>query len=623
MQCLIQFVGKISKDKRMEKLEELLLKIENVPEGLGKEQLMDWLKEQDMLIGKQQHSLSPTSEAYAKLKARRELVEEALKTIRRMAREQRAEEEADKKELWSGLVPKGTVVATEEVQDNKGEPVVQTKSEEQKKKELEAIHGPDYNLDKISDEIWCSDDVEAKKRLYREACMEAEKGDIESIMKLAYMKDWDTPGSYRLRAYAAERGSETAKWELAWTRKDEASMKYLEMLVREGKLYALFEKGDRLRQGIGGYTQDYRQASEYFARYIEQRGTLDMDIAKDAWALFYYHTTSFYAEQKSGEITKLSNPEYVEEQLKILPELIKKEDVYCFVADVLKANHRYEEAIGKYFELGDKYLRHILDLFFKLDKPAMRQKLNEILTNKLNSQETGRSVRGMLANWYGWRYENEKEVIKDKVKAFEYYWKAEKLDDDAGKKNRIRLLMEAVESKELSSEMFLEKIGEIGYWDAYKYLGDRYAKVCGPSCYQKAQEYYMYAQNGSMKDECEKLCEKMRKRVEQADGYSVAEQLLETDRYEEGFKELLKLSADGFPEACMTVAMISEKSDSYLSLKLNTLLLPDEEIFENYHKAAEAGLRDAQRRMVEIYKSGLFGVPADAKMQEFWEDRLV
>ena len=80
----------------MDNLQELLSKIEGAPQETDRGELEKWLKSQDSQIGKMQQSISKTSERYAELKEKRELVEQALKILRREAETERRTAEKSK-----------------------------------------------------------------------------------------------------------------------------------------------------------------------------------------------------------------------------------------------------------------------------------------------------------------------------------------------------------------------------------------------------------------------------------------------------------------------------------------------------------------------------------------------
>lgn len=565
----------------MDNLQELLSKIEGAPQETDRGELEKWLKSQDSQIGKMQQSISKTSERYTELKEKREFVEQALKVLRREAREQKQKEELQKNQSQGGLVPKGTSQSASETEN------------------------PFAAGEKRYDDcrrVMKGNDLEAKKNLYREISIGAENGDGISLLLLGCIYDWEyrEDQAGRLWDMAAEKGNPWAIYLRAWGLKD-GNQQY-------------------------GYQKDTRKAFEEYGRFLSVKVPLNMARRYDKYALIRYYELALELDKEDGKQSRLGEVEEIEERLRPLWEDPKSNEEAAWMGrklmgDILSDRGNYVDAVGYYMKAGwDESVEMILDCFQKITDLQIKQRLEErIIHERENGSNT---VRGKIHYWYGKRYEEGNGVKRDKVKAFLSYWEAEKLGNGEGRRKRIAMITNARENMDLLAEDFLVSIGEAGYWDAYKYLGDYYAHLIGISNYEKAQEYYLKAQNGSMKEECVKECNRMAELVEQAIIYKNAVKLLDSDRYEYAFNELKKIAEKGYPEACMTVAEISEDRTGYLALKLKGSLLGDKDIRYYYKKAADAGMVEAIKKMIAIYRDGLLGAQPDREARKKWENRL-
>lgn len=556
----------------IDNLQEILSQIDDVPKDIDHSELEKWLKSQDSKIGKMQQSISKTSDRYGELKEKRELVEQALKLLRRETGEQKNQ---------GGLVPRGT------------------------DEQAAQVENPFAAYEKRHDEIpeiWNGYDLEAKKRLYREVSIGAENGDGDFIYILGWFcaKEGKRNKAARLWKMAAEKGNPWAIYRRAW-----------------GFHYGMKEYG---------YPEDLQKAFEEYGRFLAIKIPLNLTKNFDRRGLIGYYETGLELDRAAGKQTHLGTTEEIEEKLKPLWEQPtgRKETAdegRILMGDILSDRGKIAEAVGYYIDVGwDACVGRILECYEKMTDIQMKQNLENRI---IHARETGsKKVRDDIYCWYGKRYEEGVEVKRDRAKAFMFYWEAEKTGSHQGSRKRIAMLTEAKENMDLLAEDFLESIGDAGYWDAYKYLGDHYACMVGLSNYEKAQEYYLKGQNGKMKEECKKQCERMSRLIEQAIVYNSAVKLLNTDRYEYAFQELLKLAQKDYPEACMKVAEISENKTDYLSLKLKNNLLSNRAICSYYKQAALAGMPGAIRKMIEMYRDGILGMIPDAQQRKRWEEKL-
>ena len=556
----------------MDTLQEILSQMEDVPKDVTHGELEKWLKSQDSQIGRMQQTISKTSERYGELKEKRERVEQALKLLRRETEEQKKQ---------GGLVPRGT-----------DEQAARTEN-------------PFAVCEKRHDEavrILDRYDLEAKKRLYRESSIGAENGDGDSLYILGCFYDRE-----------GKKNQAARLWEMA---------------AEKGNPWAVYNRALGLYYGKEeyGYPKDKEKAFEEYGRFLAMKVPLNPDRKQDRYGLIRYYGLGLELDRAAGKQTHLGTTEEIEERLKPLWEQSTgwnktAKEGRILLGNILSDRGKAAEAAGYYMDAGwEECVDQILECYEKLPDIQMKQNLEKRI---IHARETGsEEVRGKIYYWYGKRYEEGVEVKRDRAKAFMCYWESEKQGNYLGNRKRIAMITEAKENLDLLAEDFLESIGDAGYWDAYKYLGDHYAQLVGLTNYEKAQEYYLKGQNGRMKEECRKRCEQMTKLIERATVYKSAVKLLDTDRYEYAFQELLKLAQTGYPEACMKVAEISENQTDYLSLKLKSSLLGYREIRSYYEKAAHAGMPGAIRKMIEMYRDGILGMIPDVQQRKRWEEKL-
>lgn len=593
----------------MDNLEEILSRIDGAPKDAEHGDLEKWLKSQDSQIGKMQQSISKTSQRYGELKEKRELVEQALKLLRR------ENSEYNKK---SGLVSKGTHVQN---MQNDEWYVTHCKRREEYKK-VKRGHVRDW-------------DWKAMRRLYREYSIGVENGDADCMYWLGWL-------TYELS---------TTRYGFSNTNKD-LIRRLFRLSAEKGNPWGMIE--------VANSCEDLSKEEEfdYFAKAFSLISSFPSEMKRYGISLYQYYYVGWNLDCDAGVETHLGSISTEEIVKWLIPDLFwypNEEHIEGNYWDPVRARHDLVTRIISKREGEDACVKYAMEYcgcdyviyhaYEKTTDVCKKQKLEEwIIYQRESNEDPFKRFRIYL--WYGKRYEEGIGVRRDKVKAFLSYWEAEKraeLCDEYvynvhnvttgngpyngpylqfPRRKRIAMLTNAVDNMDLLAENFLISIGEAGYWDAYKYLGDFYAHMTGLSNYEKAQEYYLKAQNGSMKDECIKACDHMADLIEQAIIYNSAVKLLDTDRYEYGFGELVKLAQKDYPEACMKVAEISENKTSYLAMKLRDSLLGNRDIILFYKKAANAGLPGAIRKMVEIYRDGSLGVMQDVRQSKIWEEKL-
>lgn len=602
----------------MDNVKELLKKIDGVPDTDDMQEVEKWLKTRNSQIGKMQQTLKKTSDRYVSLKAERELVEAALKLLRKKAKEEKKqmEQEAPVSDTEEGgLIAKVSDVVSDEEEGGlvAKESTSVTESEEgglvEKNSQANPEEEPSEDMDVLYAEcarVMKGDDPEAKKQMYRKISIEAENGNADAIAILGRINDIEgkVRRAGRLWDMAADMGSPLGYYLRAYC-------------WYNGETEFGFEKNDSL-------------ACEDYGNYLKHKKAVYLTDKFDRIAMLRFHRLSLQLDQKEGTYNRTENVEKYKKNLfhfwnaseDTCPEKDRLEAL-MIMGDVLTYQKQYMEAVSYYLKAGwDNSVEKILEVFYLIEEQAMREKLEARILQAREADDVSNDAKAAIYYWYGQRYEGGKDLVPDKAKAFLHYWEAEKLGSKSGKSKRVNLLMSAVESKDFLAEDFLISIGEEGYWDAYKYMGDRYEKLFGIDNCKKAQEYYIKGQKGTMEDICVKMCNKLTERIENTTRYNKAIEYLDTDRYMEAFDQLKKLAKLGLAEACYKVAEISEGTNKYLAVKLNGYLLHELDIRNYYIKAATAGMRPAIERMIDIYSYGLFGADRDKEMVKKWKDRL-
>ena len=601
----------------MEELKALLSQLEGAPESEDKDELEEWLKKEIRQFGNKTSSVLPGSELHTTLTAQREKAESALKLLRRMEREQKEQDKQNAIHNQSGLVPKGT----NETPATDDEKIIHIKK-------LYAIYsGEDGN--------WNLDDA---IKAYKEISNMAEKGDAAALNTLGVIAVEHGYRDKGRRVYtkAAEKKNAASCANMAAefvygekTIKDEKKAReYMDKAAElggENNRYVLrratyFETG----KPMYGYEKNTEEAFKQYKLYLDKLDELDLSDENHRKAFYKYFAMGNEIERRQG-IKVLPDTDVIEEQLS---QLWKTTGEYASDAEVLLCNiwlarGNHIKVINYYFKQESvDGIKRVFELYDWIKDSSLKEKLDHKLTSMMEDDKTKKEIRVAIYDWYAWRYYDGQGVIRDKARAFLYYWELEKLGNERGKRNRITILNKARNDSTVIGDKFLSDVGEAGYWDAYKYLGDRYARLGGLESYQKAQKCYLYAQNGDLSSECKTLCKNMTDKVESALIYDNALKMLETEHFEEAFANLKQLAQKEFPDACMKIAEISEERDSYLGMKLRNQLLPPQDIREQYQMAANAGLKRAQQKMVQIYKDGILGAEKNSSMQQKWEYKL-
>ena len=599
----------------MDNIKELLKKIDGVPETDDMKEVEKWLKTRNMQIGKMQQTLTKTSERYVSLKAERDLVEAVLKLLRKRAKEEQKAESREQPNTESeeegltaksedsvsfeeegGLVAKNSTYTTESEESGLVEKRKQF-SEEEPSKDMDALYNEYSKVKK-------SDDVEAQKQMYKKMSIEAENGNADALAILGCINDAEGKRrrAGRLWDMAANMGSPLGYYKRAYA------------LNAEDMIY--------------GFEKDYIRMWEDLGKYLEIRQPLNIKQTFTQSALLLFYQVALQLDKKDGICNRTKDINKIKDDFSKLCDSSECPEEYKgnaqkVIGDILVFHKQYTEAVGYYLKAGwTNSVDRILDVFYQIEDRSIREKLEAKIIQAREDSAVTDEVKAAIFCWYGQRYEEGTDIVPDKIKSFMNYWEAEKYGSKKGKSKRINLLMTATESMDFLAEDFLISIGEEGYWDAYKYMGDRYEKLFGLDNYKKAQEYYIKGQNGTMADECKEKCNKLSERIDNATRYNKAVEYLGTDRYMEAFEQLKKLARQGFAEACYKVAEISEGADKYMAVKLQGYLLDDQDIRNNYRKAATAGMRPAIERMIDIYSYGLFGANRDNDMVKKWKDKL-
>lgn len=589
----------------MDELQKLLNQIDDAPDTGDIQELEAWLKAQNMRIGKMQQrpGQDKKSERYLRMGEQRANIEAALKMLRNMVEREDSVKEGEietpvkEEEVYAGLVAKGS---------------------------FDQSHEEEGQISKIQDifmesvEVFAGRDTAAQKAMYTTVSKAAEAGDVEALAALGYYYaevKRDIHRAERLWHAAAEKGSVSG-----------IAMRAMGCEPLEHGIY------NRLHAIKLGSQRVY----EGYEEYIKRRGTLDVKYDLDMTMLFWYYKRGFILDEKEKVHQRVKNTEKMLEELPLVANQSNSKirnkygaQAIELIADILEYNEKYKEAIEYNLKSGwKKRASHILGIYSKIEEPQIKKKLEEIIEQVMDDESMDGEVRAAIKLWYGGRYDRGEDLVKDEVEAFMNFYEAECLDgglsSSAAKRLRIAKLEKARSTMDYRSISFLESIGNKGYEPAYEYLGDYYSGRTGVANYKKAMECYVKVQSSSRKTECKKKIDWLYERIGDYDVYNmILKQLTDTEQYSDlskAFDELKVLAEKGLPEACLTIAEISEKNDKYkyAAFKLNEKLLKDSEIVEYYKKAGKARVRGAIDRLIEIYDQGLLGQRQSPSLKKEW-----
>jgi len=200
---------------------------------------------------------------------------------------------------------------------------------------------------------------------------------------------------------------------------------------------------------------------------------------------------------------------------------------------------------------------------------------------------------------------------KKSAKALELFWKA----GSSGRKQIELLSCKEIDNFDRLS--FFEEKATQGDLYAYKYLGDMYAE--GKGCtkdYAKALECYVHAKAGDRKEECERKIEKMKYLEHCRQLFERAMEAYRTDKYELAIVKIEKLAEqEKYPDAQVFLAKMMENGHLHCAKD-------QKKAVQYYREAAAKNQKEAQRKLVEIYRNGLLGAGIDEEAAVYWEERL-
>jgi len=233
--------------------------------------------------------------------------------------------------------------------------------------------------------------------------------------------------------------------------------------------------------------------------------------------------------------------------------------------------------------------------------------------------------RYIIYNWAAKRFW-EQPYPEDKVKACRCYTRLAEKDKDC-KIIYNNILNHLCDNKNEESFLILKRLDSYDVPEAPYYLGIKY--MDGLGCerdYQEAKRCFVKG-TGQGPEGLRELCSKMvsyaTRKADSYELFKISMKKLETDLFEDGFKQLKKLAdVDKLEEAQYELAKLYE--NGYKVQRDNGLAL------EYYEKAATTGYETAMRKMIHIYEEeqlGLDGKSYYTKKEypekiEMWKKRL-
>ncbi len=599
-------------EKALQELKEVLKEAGYEEAGslmtMSEEKLDELFRRFKRDVRKRERTYSPNSNEYKSLNEQRVLVERIEKILRAQAMEN------------SGLMLSGSAI----VETPRG-------NTQNLSQQLEA-----YKLAKRRN------DIPLMQKLYRDVAQKAEQNP-EYLHLLACFEEVEQKSKERTRRLydkAARSGNAKVAWELAKKSREEILLTsdmektYKELAVEKGHKEAVLEKA-RAQAGIikdRCYTQDTRAAYLLFRKYLMSRSFVRMDNEDDRQALFYYY--------KLGDENRY---DMLKESVTIpLRALIENPGSYTRAAQELEGHiyansGRVDEAIELLLSAGTEGATEEIEAIFFSDyynkNPKEQELLENHLENMLYKEDTIPEVREELFEWYGWRYETGRKMICDEAIAYAYYGKAASMGGWKKYENyRRRILGKRNRNEKI---VFFEKVLDYEfkdgshYTDVYLDLAKLYEEK---NMYEKARDIYSegsrYANTSNVRQQCQiehKRCDdKFTKRqiyiVEAQDSYNQCHTSL-IGQKRGGFERLRDMAKHGNTYAALRFAQVAEQ-EGYLKDSMRENFPSQEEIFQCYKDAAEAGEREAIGRMVDILEYGQLGQRKDTVAAERWRGRL-
>ncbi|MCM1044213.1 MAG: hypothetical protein NC417_01775 [Candidatus Gastranaerophilales bacterium] len=399
--------------------------------------------------------------------------------------------------------------------------------------------------------------IEAVKKLFAEASIEAEKGNADALYRLAVISSWrDRTGTLkkrRLLRKAMAQGAGGTYYDMAillengyFVERDvEKALAYLEKAAELGSVKAMWEmaqayaSGENPEEWRSELPEDSRKAMEYYQCYMEKAGPGGDKYLR---CLTGYAACGIVIGEE-----KFKSVDYLKELLAPLLEAGGSHASLArnWIGDVLCEEKRFREAVSYWLEAGDYAgVKRILERYDDISNAGDGEALDRLLNEKINDAGQDEDIKCMILKWKGDRG-------KDDVEAFGYYCQAAGLGSKLG---RDRLLKKYREGNFIDASEFFKESADAGNMDAYKYLGDLYAvdRRGNTHDYEKAMEYYRYGAKGTMKDTCEKLADEMKNLLRQENRYNRALECIASavqERKKEGLDMIEQLAEDGYPAA--------------------------------------------------------------------------
>lgn len=576
-------------------------------------------------VRKRERAYSPNSDEYKSLSEQRALVERIEKMLR------------DREKENSGLMLSGP--KDEKREESSAHPVQEVQSENRKRKEVyeECVRIHDNYVAAQKDRNGPGYRRE-RKEIYREVAQRAQTDPV--YMNLLAILEYENQSSARrivqLLERAVEMGNGAAAFNLAKLhqkgtmvpRDINKARTYLETAIERKYTGAILRKALELGAGNANhyeYEKDREAAFLLLKQYIELSTPLDMSNNNDREALYFY----YYLGACSGHDM---DKEAVAESWKLLLEVEGSytQKAKSLQTTILQGQGRYEEAVQLLLDQGtETAMEKVEDLFFHeyfTSRPQLQQDLENHLLQMRDSEETISEVREELYEWYAWRYETGKDMVKDPAIAFAYYGKAAALGGWEKYQNYRKRILNKLEGRE--KIVFFKNVMMQGYLDVAKDIADLYEQNYQ---FEEAKEFYLQGSecvtDRAVKQQCRegytRCKERLDKRQAQIEEAMPSYNQCNTSligQKKDGFIRLGELSKRGNTYAALCYAQIAEQ-DVYLKDTLNPFPA-DAEIFSCYKKAAEAGEREAISRMAEILEYGQLGQRRDLSAAERWKRML-
>ncbi|MBR5508437.1 MAG: SEL1-like repeat protein [Lachnospiraceae bacterium] len=598
-------------------------------ETMPEKEMSDLLRRFKREIKRRENAYSPNSAEYKSLSEQRKLAEQAEKLLRDKAKEE------------SGL----TLAEEEE------------ETEHESRKTVEEEHISIYRMkrdkEEDSDRDKIKKDLDDKYELYMKARRENDVASMQKIYKQVAELQEKSPayinllaifenmhkGNYRrtvhLFEYAVQMGNAAAALNLAnfyqkgtmVLKNLEKAREYLDLAVKRENINAMHQKALELGcSDVNGFAYEKNKEAAFLLlkKYIEMKTPLDMTSRRDRQALYFCY---LWGARSGYDMEREPAAEPWRRLLEVEGSYSKK--ALKIPAIILQGQGRYEEAVQVLLDAGtESAMEELEELFFHeyfTSRPQLQQNLENYLLQMRDSDETVPEVREELYEWYGWRYETGKDMIKDTAIAYAYYGRAAALGGWEKYQNYRNRILKKLEPDE--KIVFFKNVLSQGYYDVAKEIAELYENNYQ---FENAKEFYHqgseYAADRMVKQQCRegyaRCKERLDKRQAQIEAATPSYHQCNTGligQKKDGFVRLREMAKQGNTYAALRFAQIAEQ-DSYLKDTMNNFPSPAE-IFNCYKNAAEAGEWEAISRMAEIYEYGQLGQRRDQAMAERWRNK--